>query len=625
MNNTQECVQRITKAVDQLRNLVHACSTSSVVGWCFTFNIIRGNYPEQNPQFNSRLVSPAKQCSFLIGILLESQEPDAPKDFGEEDWERAQDLLNEAFEAYLPLYFPSREEAGSLTNEWYKVREVAMLAFLHFYNTGLVASHEQVATRIRRYLTPFDDDLSRTLSINATQALEICEWVSDRLQRGLDDLSAVFKEEKLARLALLDHAKAQNWSLEELRRETNTGDYRTTFEKWMTAQRKLGKLEFSELEAAFPGVGEQFWKLFTIGRGKGAVLKYPTERSLADERPLILVSDTEAICPLANNLFNAVLLQSEQVLSSGDRRASYFRARDKIVEGEVADHFRRIVGSQAIFHAKIFETPDLHHEHDLVILDKKLCLIVEAKASPPIEPFRDPEKAFVRLRHAFRADTGIQKAYEQGMRLLGKLRKGEWVTLYNEKGRVVAQISPELADRTFCVCVTRDNYGPVATNLALLLEKEDQEPYPWAINILDLEMLGEAWDYFGWGTNELLEYLRHRIQAHGKVFSDDELVYAGYYVKHGSLEQALKEPADLLQLDSNYSSVFDDIYRYLHQAGPPVELKRKPPVLIDVRKSLLTGKPVFVDGPGKKTTPKVVRNKPCPCGSGKKYKKCCGR
>lgn len=26
----------------------------------------------------------------------------------------------------------------------------------------------------------------------------------------------------------------------------------------------------------------------------------------------------------------------------------------------------------------------------------------------------------------------------------------------------------------------------------------------------------------------------------------------------------------------------------------------------------------------KRTTPKVGRNDPCPCGSGKKYKKCCG-
>ena len=29
-------------------------------------------------------------------------------------------------------------------------------------------------------------------------------------------------------------------------------------------------------------------------------------------------------------------------------------------------------------------------------------------------------------------------------------------------------------------------------------------------------------------------------------------------------------------------------------------------------------------GPARRTGPKVGRNDPCPCGSGKKYKKCCG-
>lgn len=37
----------------------------------------------------------------------------------------------------------------------------------------------------------------------------------------------------------------------------------------------------------------------------------------------------------------------------------------------------------------------------------------------------------------------------------------------------------------------------------------------------------------------------------------------------------------------------------------------------------------YVDGKGqqpvRRGTPKTGRNDPCPCGSGKKYKKCCGR
>ena len=33
----------------------------------------------------------------------------------------------------------------------------------------------------------------------------------------------------------------------------------------------------------------------------------------------------------------------------------------------------------------------------------------------------------------------------------------------------------------------------------------------------------------------------------------------------------------------------------------------------------------MVSGPPVRKEPKVGRNEPCPCGSGKKYKKCCGR
>jgi uncharacterized protein YecA (UPF0149 family) len=32
---------------------------------------------------------------------------------------------------------------------------------------------------------------------------------------------------------------------------------------------------------------------------------------------------------------------------------------------------------------------------------------------------------------------------------------------------------------------------------------------------------------------------------------------------------------------------------------------------------------MHIAGPHVPTTPKVGRNDPCPCGSGKKYKKCC--
>jgi len=52
---------------------------------------------------------------------------------------------------------------------------------------------------------------------------------------------------------------------------------------------------------------------------------------------------------------------------------------------------------------------------------------------------------------------------------------------------------------SIAVCVTRDDFWSLATNLALLLEKDTADSYPWAVNIIDLSNLAEAWSHFHWG------------------------------------------------------------------------------------------------------------------------------
>ena len=619
MDPVQECVQQVNESVQKLRSLIYGCSTSSLVRWCFAFNLQRIN----NPEFETRLSSPVKQCSFLLGLLLESKEPETPKDFIKEGWRQAEDLLESAFQAYLPLYFPSEGELEFKTAEWHQIREVAMVSFLHFFNNGPLASVEQIKSRMQRYITPFDEYLLKKVGINATQAVKICDWIANKSKKDLHDLSPLLRAEWVSRHMLLKEAEAKNWSSKDLRHAAGTAGYQEALVKLITSLDQSGKILYSDLKANFSEIGEQFWKLFSIGRGEGPTLNYPTERNIADERPLIRISEAEAICPVMNILYIAILLWGEEVLSSGERRENFFRTRDNALEKETIDHFRRLLGTHANFYSKVFETEDCRNEHDLIIVGKELCLIVEDKASPPIEPFRDPEKAFVRLRDNFRDNKGPQKAYDQAMRIFRRLINGESVKLFDGKGHMVTELSPELVSRTFCICVTRDNYGPLATDLALLLEKEDTDPYPWMVNVFDLEGLGEVWNYFRWGTCELREYMEQRILLHGKAFSDDELDFAGYYVRHGNFDQALAQPG-LISLDPTYSSVFDEIYKHLHCGGPRVELKRTFPYMADIRNSLIAGTPVFVDSPEKPKKRKTGRNEPCPCGSGRKHKKCCG-
>ncbi|HEX9276275.1 MAG TPA: hypothetical protein VGA51_07745, partial [Casimicrobiaceae bacterium] len=80
----------------------------------------------------------------------------------------------------------------------------------------------------------------------------------------------------------------------------------------------------------------------------------------------------------------------------------------------------------------VFETHDQHFEHDLLVRVARTAIVVEAKASPPVEPFRDPDKAFVRIRDAFRSSRGIQHAFDQGRRIFRAWKRGDRVQLYDD-------------------------------------------------------------------------------------------------------------------------------------------------------------------------------------------------
>ena len=383
---------------------------------------------------------------------------------------------------------------------------------------------------------------------------------------------------------------------------------------------RLGLITFAELEAKFPSAAHSYWREFTIARGGGPEVQYPTDPSVFDNRPLIRMDEGTVFCTDANTLFLAVLKRAEETLLCGPLKEKYLRARDKSLEREIVQVARVLLGQNAKIWSGVFESPGSQHEHDVIAVDDHLCIVFEAKASPPRAPLRDPEKAFQRIQDSFRAS--IQKAYEQGNRIVSRLKKGEVVQLYNESGQEIGELMPNESRFIACACVTRDDFGPLATNLSLLLDKMSDDSYPWAVNIIDLSTLAEAWGYFKWGSSELRDYLEQRLNLHGKVFGGYELEYAGCFVEHGSLP-GLRQQDAIVQLSPNYSDVFDRIYRHIYYGAPHVVINHKTPVLTDLRRSLALGQPVFVDTFHPVT--KVGRNEPCPCGSGQKYKKCCGR
>ena len=78
-------------------------------------------------------------------------------------------------------------------------------------------------------------------------------------------------------------------------------------------------------------------------------------------------------------------------------------------------------------------------------------------------------------------------------------------------------------------------------------------------------------------------------------------------------------------LDSGENCELVDFYAYYSMEGSLMQLGER----ATFRKE--EGKLYYADGkrlrpaPMVRTKPRIGRNDPCPCGSGKKYKKCCGR
>ena len=610
---------------EELRSLVAKSSTESIVGMCAA-HFMRTNGPEAE---HSPLPSPSRQISFLLGLMLTTAEPENPREFGSEEWNRAIELLNAIVNAYASMFWPALGELGQLTNEWRETRLVAMSAFIHYFNTTILASIEQISDRIRRYLIPFDNHFQNIFGLRATEALEVIDWIAQRIQSSIDDLFNVMQKEEIARLALLNRTEAEGWDLQHLQHEAQSKDYLPHAISMVNSLNSIYKISLQAITDQFgQRIADSYWNLFVTSRGEVKDYTYFTERNIAEEKPLFEIEKGIAYCPLANVLYTSLLKVYELELSKGKKKDIFLRKRDRVFEAEVEEKMRSFFGDTARFFANVFETKELHFEHDLIFYLGRRLFVVEAKASPPVEPFRDPGKAFTRLKRAFQCDTGIQNAYEQANRIRQQLIAGNPVDLYDSEGNQVAHLKPQDFDTVYCICVTRDDFGPLAVDLSLLLEKEENVPYPWAINIFDLDSIFDAWNYFGWGPERLCEYLDDRIQLNGKLLSFDELELAGCFVQHGSISHLVQAKADRVHLVPQYSDIFDRIYEARH-GGEPIQYAPTEPFLGNVREILSE---MLMEEETKDTPPttfqstkKQGRNDPCACGSGKKYKRCCGR
>ena len=334
--------------------------------------------------FAGPFISPARQADILLSVLASTNEPDRPIPFGEHEFEVAADFLNDAVRANSDLSQPGSAAVSVQSEEWKRAVNIAVPMFMHYFNTGLFASSVQVADRVRAYVSAFDDVLESEGILRSEHALEIADWLNRRGDGCLRQWN-----EALDRLNELRDELSSKEGIEA----ASEYDFKSRYEELSiqvaSAFRAFSVLERTELVELFGRDGEKFWSDYSIGRGDGAEIQYPTDRAIAATKPIFRVTPTHGIVPSVNALYTAILSVGETALERSSSRTRFLSHRDSQLEKSAAAEFRRLLPMAQIFES-VYETPDAHKEHDVVVLTSDTVFIVEAKASPPTEPFRDP-------------------------------------------------------------------------------------------------------------------------------------------------------------------------------------------------------------------------------------------
>ncbi|MDD5195027.1 MAG: preprotein translocase subunit SecA [Candidatus Omnitrophica bacterium] len=124
----------------------------------------------------------------------------------------------------------------------------------------------------------------------------------------------------------------------------------------------------------------------------------------------------------------------------------------------------------------------------------------------------------------------------------------------------------------------------------------------WKEHLLIMDSLKEGIHLRGYAqTDPLVEYQKESYNAFNEMIAS---------IKEGIVDLVFK--AKLIQ-QQEATTVFSETPKnFIHSQYSPLEKKETPP-------------PQKSQAAGLHKEEKVGRNEPCPCGSGKKYKKCCGK
>ena len=603
---------RMNELMEYLRSELAQLGTSEVIGWMAT-TFVRTAI---DPLYMSRelgFTSQQRQSAYMLSVLMATPESDRPEALTDERQAHLVEILNEIEIRYIDPYL------GSAAPETAREHSVAFGAFVQFFMSGRLSYVHQIIERMESIDRHFDEAVADALGVSVSAVLANFQFIIESMQKRWDDsMEAGMLLEKSRREVLervVEHGASMEDEFKKLQDDCNIQDALQTFGSYFPISFKA-----SDLREAFPEHADAFLAAFSLKRGQVRELPFyaDADGSPVENAPLLWIDDDTVCCPFRAALYESIESRIGRTIASSTSGPSYSERRGKYLEQKSLEVLASLLPTDALRIATYYERADSQFEHDgLIFWDGKLILI-EAKSSDMPEPSRTPERAFQHVSRHFKSNRGIQHGYGQAVRVVNLIREGKGpLILYAQDGHELARIDREAVREIHIVCTTMESFGPLAADLTLLLDKPEDQRFPVAFNVFDLETLINGFKKRGLGPSDLLSYLTQREDTMGKVTSGDELDFAGTYLRDGTLPRSGETPILLV----SGSEIFDDLYFEEMGAARAAHTSMSAMATRDLER--LRDRSSHL-GANRQNSPKIERNSPCPCGSGKKYKKCHG-
>lgn len=559
-------------------------------------NDAKGIAEQSNIFSKTKLMSPQKQYIYLAGLLMSTDDKSdglITQDNESRLYEELEDAVQEITFDYIKTFLDIDPKASQ---DDIKKNLVSMEAFTSYFDMGILRYSEQTINLIHTLYGGFDLELESITGLTTDDFIAFYELICDTFEQSMSESTHAVENLKKILYSFNPYAVDAEKEYERFLAFAQ-GNARTNLQNAMD---NLNTIKSADIIKTFgEEKGQKLLDTFCLYRKEENFLYYNGKNPFA-EKPLCWLDEGETLFIVHPQfLLNAIYNHITDILEKPNNSFAdkYKKVKADIVEIKFLELLKKIFGEQAKYHTSVCEERGTK-EHDILVEFNNYILLIEAKASKVREPFFNPEKGYVRVKDHFNSDTGIGGAYEQAIILKQFIESKDSVALYENK-TVKFEITDISKKTILPIVFTLNQFGGLAINTSMLLEKNEDQPYPWVCNLHDFENIIEILKYLKKTPTDLIEYIIWRSKNHTRVLASDELdVVEGYF-----MDNKIKNSSGSSSIffSPNGPSLIDKIYYNDH--GIPYEY------------------PIISTSVVKKQ--KIGRNAPCPCNSGKKFKKCC--